>query len=258
MSELITIIILFTSLSLFCIGYFIKRKEGKILNIIGYILFGTYWLTQVQYFIEIGDLVNAVFCSIAFPFFAYMAYHEFLSFKYNEDPKCLRFLAGWIFFAGFVYFLIEKIPVLEYALRYEAATETVLLLKCLGVQVWQNGIRLSWSDASVEIILACTAIQSIMIFAGAIIAVKAELKRKIYAILLICPTIWFLNLLRNASLIIIVGTTDISMDDAHNYIGKTGSLIALIILAFIIFKILPELYENILGLIDLPKRTKKC
>jgi len=247
-------IILFTGLILLGIGYFIKRKEGKIFNITGYILFGVYWAFQVPYFLKIADLVNAVFCMLALPFFIYIAYHDFVSFKKNEDIECLRFLAGWVFFAGFVYFLIEKIPVLEYGLRYEAAYETVLLLKLLSVNATQNGIWIHWSDADAGIILACTAIQSIMIFLGAFIAIKANLKRKIYAFLATCPVIWLLNLIRNASLMVIVGTTDIDMEFAHNYIGKTGSLIALIVLAFVVFRILPELYDNIVGLTELHKR----
>ena len=40
----------------------------------------------------------------------------------------------------------------------------------------------------------------------------------------------------------------------HHVIGKIGSLLALIILAFFAFNILPELYDNIMGLVDLPKR----
>jgi exosortase/archaeosortase len=45
-----------------------------------------------------------------------------------------------------------------------------------------------------------------------------------------------------------------SFEIAHNVIGKAGSLIALIVLLFITFKILPELYDEIMGIIDLPKR----
>jgi exosortase/archaeosortase len=41
---------------------------------------------------------------------------------------------------------------------------------------------------------------------------------------------------------------------AHNVIAKTGSLLALIVLLFITFKIVPELYDEIIGIIDLAKR----
>ena len=41
---------------------------------------------------------------------------------------------------------------------------------------------------------------------------------------------------------------------AHNIIAKAGSLIALIALLFLTFKIVPELYNEILCIFDLPKR----
>jgi archaeosortase A (PGF-CTERM-specific) len=197
-----------------------------------------------------------IFSFLALPFFAYIAYSEYINYKLRREVGYMRFLAGWIFFASSFYFLIEKIPVFEYGLRYEAAVETALLLRAFGINVLQEGIWLSWRDAYAGLILACTAIQSISIFLGAFIAVRAELRRKLYAILAICPVVWFLNLLRNASLIYIVGTTDISMEYAHNYIGKLGSLLALILLAGLAFKILPEFYENIAKLLELPKEIK--
>ena len=42
---------------------------------------------------------------------------------------------------------------------------------------------------------------------------------------------------------------------AHNIIGKGGSLLALIILLFIVIKIVPELFDEIICLTDLPKRN---
>ena len=69
------------------------------------------------------------------------------------------------------------------------------------------------------------------------------------------PVIYILNLIRNVS-VIYLSYEKIDMDIAHNLIGKGGSLIALIILAYITFNVLPELHENILGLFDLPKRKR--
>ena len=42
---------------------------------------------------------------------------------------------------------------------------------------------------------------------------------------------------------------------AHNIIGKGGSLIALVILLFIVVKIVPEVFDEILNLTDLYKRN---
>ena len=254
-------IILFTGLILLGIGYFIKRKEGKFLNITGYTLFGVYWVFQVPYFLKIADIINAVFCMLALPFFLYIAYHDFLSYKKNEDPECLRFLSGWIFFAGFVYFLIEKIPILTISLIKICSQQTVWLLSLFGynyslgdvIYYPEICIPIVPTNQGITIILACTGIQSIMIFLGAFIAIKANLKRKIYAFLATVPVIWVLNIIRNAG-IIYGDSIGFDVHIAHNYIGKIGSLIALIVLAFVVFRILPELYDNIIGLADLYKR----
>lgn len=260
MLELITII-LFAGLLLLGLGYFVKKKEGKFLNIIGYLLFGSYWLMQVPHFIIVADYVNALFCAFALPFFAYIAYHEFLSFKYNEDPKHLRFLAGWLFFAGFIYFLIEKIPFLTAALIKICADQSVWLINLFGynysvgqvVYFPEISFPILPTNQGISLILACTGIQSILIFLGAIICIKAALKRRFYALLATAPVIWLLNLVRNAG-IIYGDSIGVDANFAHNYLGKLGALLALLALAFIVFKLLPELYTNIIALLELPKR----
>ena len=68
------------------------------------------------------------------------------------------------------------------------------------------------------------------------------------------PTIYLLNLIRNAGVIYGMEEFGLSFYTMHNVIGKLGSLIALIILAFIAFDILPELYDGVVGLFNLPKR----
>ncbi|MFH1101454.1 MAG: hypothetical protein V1726_05430 [Methanobacteriota archaeon] len=63
-----------------------------------------------------------------------------------------------------------------------------------------------------------------------------------------------LNLIRNAGVIFLVGGNITTFNVAHNIIAKIGSLIALIALLFLVLKINPELYDEITGIIDLPKR----
>jgi len=67
--------------------------------------------------------------------------------------------------------------------------------------------------------------------------------------------IYFLNLIRNASVVYMVGSGMVSFELAHNVIGKTGSLLALIVLLFVTFKVVPELYDEILSIITLPRRN---
>ena len=58
----------------------------------------------------------------------------------------------------------------------------------------RNGFR-------VEIILACTGIQSIAILLGVSAAVPTTFRQKVAAFVIVAPTIYFLNLLRNVFVI---------------------------------------------------------
>ncbi|MBI2079013.1 MAG: hypothetical protein HYT80_11730 [Euryarchaeota archaeon] len=89
--------------------------------------------------------------------------------------------------------------------------------------------------------------------------------RRFWALMLTVPLIYVLNLFRNVIIIWMSGqeeavsflwwkTHDEVFWFSHNIIGKGGSLVALIIIAFIVFQILPELYDSIIGLLDLKER----
>src|SRR5439155_10578682 len=113
---------------------------------------------------------------------------------------------------------------------------------------------------AVTVILACTAIQSMMIFVAAIACLRAPVKRKIWGYLVTAPPIYLLNIFRNAG--IVYGYKDLQwsmfgMDPfewMHSYVGKIGSLLALVVIALAVFTLLPELHSNILDLFDLRKR----
>jgi exosortase/archaeosortase len=63
------------------------------------------------------------------------------------------------------------------------------------------------------------------------------------------------NLFRNAIVIILVHENGFDyFDFAHNVIGKGLSLVSLIILVLVAFIQVPELYEDINGLFELPWR----
>ncbi|MDI6708676.1 MAG: archaeosortase A [Candidatus Thermoplasmatota archaeon] len=260
MSQLISALPLFSGLVLLGCRYFIKRRENKILSFLGYFLFSAYWLLQVPYFIKVTDWANAIFCSLALPFFTYIAYYELVLFELKKEREELRFLAGWCSFAGLIYFSIEKISVLAEFLIKLCAEQSVWLLNIFGYSYYVGKVTyypeisfpIEGTAQEIHLILACTGLQSIAIFVGAILCVKAELKRKFYAFLATAPVIWVLNLVRNSCIIYSDGI-GLDANFIHNSIGKLGSLLALIALALVTFKLLPEVYTNIIALLELKK-----
>lgn len=299
------------------VGYVYRKRISHLILIGGWIILGIYWLTQIPHFTEIEDTVNAALAALGMPLFLYFAYHEYLSYKWDENLIPLRFIAGAVFVAGMFYYIIEKVEVLSKGLIYIVSVKSVWILNLFGYpgSVGQfdhippfNEIGLDITHSDVYIILACTGIQAIALFVGAIIVTKtdrtlwqdwakdvindkdlknpdksklsglgltlrtwkknrlkkllkmSDSERKWRAFLYTGPVIYFINLFRNAGIIYATNEQLLGPDTfniAHHYIGKFLSLFVLIILVFVVFEVLPEFLENILGIIDLTRRNKK-
>jgi len=264
--NLITTPILFLGLFLIGIGYFSKGIKKHFILFLGWLIFALYWATQPEflYYKGEGDIVNAVFCIIGVYFLSYISYHEYLSYKRGEEIESLRFLAGATFFSGMLYFIFQKIEFMAGFLIKIVAYQTVAILKAMGYAVEVGSVYYGINThvpiyfnghESVQLILACTGLQSMAVFIGVFAALNAAPHRRFKAFLYTVPTIYVLNLIRNVGVVYGMEELGLSFYMMHNVIGKIGSLIALIILAFIVFDLLPELYDNIIGLFKLPKRN---
>jgi len=251
---------LFLGLILLGIGFFFKVKNtASTLKIVGWGMVAFFWATMPSflYFSEGGDVFNAAVCIIGVYVLIYIAYHEWLSLKRNEHVSCLNWIAGGTFLAGIIYFTIENgiVPGLKDWLIEFVAAQSTDLLHLFGVNTSRNQALIIYNNTPVTIIFACTAVQSMVLFVGMIGALsRVNMKRKALGLLVTVVPIYFLNLVRNAGVVFMVGSGMFSFELAHNVIGKAGSLLALIVLLFVTFKIVPELYDEIVGIIDLPKR----
>ncbi len=266
-------------------GFTSQSKHSPLIRIAGWILFSAYWPFQAHKFIEESDDPFNAFLTQWGPLvLLYFAWHEWKSYKWNEEVRSLRWAAGTAAVAAGTFFFFDFYAPAALWLEEFTAWETAIMLQSLfGIDVVANGVNLYCNDPvclepqvpySVTIILACTAIQSIMIFVGAVMCVEAPMHRKIRALLVAVPIIHVLNLFRNAGIVYgykvlswnpfnmgptdpITGTQDLfhgSFVWMHSYIGKFGSLGALIVIALAVFIILPELHQSILDLWDLVKR----
>jgi exosortase/archaeosortase family protein len=151
------------------------------------------------------------------------------------------------------------------------------------------------ADMAIRIVFACTAALALFLFTSAVVAVdtnrkewegwaKKELKRtknsksiwtkgkrngiknilkmtdsqrKLYAVAMVVPLIFVSNLFRNVAVIAATFTGTLSFYDAHNIYAKILSLVMMIYLTWVLFELLPELQEDVMGLFDLTKRVKK-
>jgi archaeosortase A (PGF-CTERM-specific) len=258
-SEELIQIPIFLGLILLGIGFFIK-KQGitNLIKISGWMVFAFFWSTQpaILYFSEGGDVFNAAVCVIGVYVLFYLAYHEWLSFIRKETLGCLNWIAGASFVAGIIYYGIERTALAPWMIG-ETAKQSAWVLNTIigntesvGTDIYLNG------EYVVTIIFACTAIQAMVIFIGMIgVLHKVDVKRKIYGLMVTLVPIYILNLFRNSLVVFLVGNNITDFNVAHNIISKAGALLTLIILLFIIIKIIPEVFDEIIGLTDLYKRN---
>lgn len=245
----------------------------------GWNLFAFHWATTAMnfYFVEEGDVVNAAFAFVAVYLLTYFAYQERISKTMGVDNASLRFAAGAVFIAATVWYAFLRVEFLSQWIIEVVAGHTASLLALLGQSVdlgidGRTGFRsaITYVDQPVPIrtviiILACTAIQSMMIFVAAALSVaKAAWRRRLIVIGVTVPVVYLLNLTRNVIIIFLWETrwlearvgisSEQAFSFAHNWIGKFGSLLALVVIALFMFRVLPEVVAAVIGLLDLPRR----
>jgi len=160
------------------------------------------------------------------------------------------------FISAVLYFPFAEIPAIGNALIFLTAKLTTLTINQFDCNVYLVPPSYIYTSNSafhelykpIEIILACTAIQSMVLFTGLAFGVDAPLKRAIKAFLVSVPVIYGLNLIRNifvceAYFGEMFGEPAHSFYVAHGVIARIGVFISLVIIAYAVFVILPEALE---------------
>lgn len=229
----------------------------------GWLFFSIHWALQWQHYTELADYTNVFLTGLASAFSLIIGV-----VLIKKDKSLLVNINGIstmdsIFMAstaaaigGLSYFVFSEDPY-QHWLISTVVNQTIWLASVFGIMV----TKLDWNLIAVngyrvEIILACTAIESIALFIGIIASVRAPFKRLATAFLVSVPVIYGLNLIRNVFVVDAYGMTwfgnpDMSFYVAHTLIAKAGSLIALFIIAYAVLKILPEVLDMIDGILNL-------
>ena len=203
-----------------------------------------------EYFSE-NNFMYPVIAALSVPFLVITA-----RYLLAEDERVMH-LSRAAAVAFIIYAPFEYIPALGDWLIAVVVGQVIWILDMLQFNVtntdWniiaRNGFR-------VEIILGCTGIQSIAIMLGVAAAVPTTLKQKFYAFLIIAPTIYILNLLRNVFVIIAYTNQmfpyypDIASNGergyesffwAHNVMAELLALVCLVMIAYGLFTLIPKL-----------------
>lgn len=274
--------ILLISLAFLGFGYFTRGRmldDNSILqkfkihpidiSAIGWVIFGIYWFLQTSNYLDAQDYTNALFVVAAFPFFTFIAYKEHESIT-SGNIEGLRFLTGITVFTVAGYTIISAIPAIEGGIEYINAYFSSAFLSAVGFPAEAGAIdyvgneyyyRSNDNLMSVPILhngrndilvtLSCTAFPSIFIFTSAILCATEPLRKRLTAFLLIIPGIFILNIIRMSMIAYLTYSETTSPEFAHHVLGKAGSLLALMFLAWVLFTFLPSILTNIREVLDL-------
>lgn len=262
-------ILLWVSLTLIFIGY-VWDYHKHIHRAVGYVLFGIFWVAEVPAYLKINDYFNAFFTFVALPALIYVAYHEYLSKKWDEDPEVMRFLAGGVSIASLVYFGVHRIPLISGWLIKVVSGHTVWGMNLLGYDLSVGAVNYAGNSllyrtgsgsinapihgTNIVIVLACTGLQAIAVAASFIYSTVAETRKKIKSLVVLVPTIYIANVFRNMLVIYLTKEGIFSFQTAHNQVAKTFSVLVLIVLMLAVFEMMPEFHDNIMDTATLLKR----
>jgi archaeosortase A (PGF-CTERM-specific) len=269
-----------------------SRALGRTVTVGAWGLFAVFWFVQTPHFVfEQKSAIEGVGALVAVPVSAYVGY---LLFRGRDS---LLVLSRAIAAMGVVFMPFEMVAPLRRALVETVTVQTEFLMAQVGQEpAVISGQRVcreyATSGACLErypdyhstflfettnpytgdpytvtytILIACTGIGSMAIFAGLVAAVKAPLRRKMRALAVSLPVIYVLNLGRNVFIGLSFGqlraqvapeliastfgfslTQDpalVSYYVADRILAQTGSVLALVAITYLVVRELPEVLE---------------
>ncbi|WP_256544785.1 archaeosortase A [Halobellus inordinatus] len=197
-----------------------NQRLARYATVAAWVGFAVFWLQLVPHFAFVHkSYVEGVLAVAAVPASLYTGY-----LLWNGRDS-LYVLSRAVAVMGLIYLPFETIPAFSLlgvavpaprgVLMETVAAQTGFLVNALGYHpemiVGEQGYlnTFLFFDGShrltVAVVLACTGLGSIAIFAGLIAAVKAPLRRKLRAMAIAVPIIYALNLLRTTFITIAFG-----------------------------------------------------
>jgi archaeosortase A (PGF-CTERM-specific) len=248
-------------------------RVRKLVGGIGWGLFSIHWSYQPIHYLETLDYANVLLTIVVTLLCLLVAYIMFQ--EYRKGPLHIRnnrevlhsdfsaqgetdslditsMLTSASALGALVYFPFANFSPLNTWIIGGVTSQVLWVLQYFDIPAYMKAWNMiTLNGYTVEIILACTAIESIALFMGLIGAVRATLNRMAMAFLVSVPVIYILNLIRDIFVVVAYGEQWFGADSfiiAHNYIAKAGSGIALFVISYAVLRILPELFGMIDGL----------
>jgi archaeosortase A (PGF-CTERM-specific) len=257
------------SVGLFVAGLLFERRHrtaARALVAGAWVTFGVFWAVLVPHFLFVEkSAIEGVASALAVPASVYTGYLLW------GGRDSLFVLSRAVAVMGVIYLPATTIAPAYQFLIEETTRQVHYGIQSLGyspeVRTNEAGLRNTFVFTTggerfeTYIIFACTGLGSMAIFAGVIAAVKAPFERKVAAFLVSVPAIWVLNVVRNVWIATAFGKQWlqvgvpmvsslfgippgeeglVSFYLADKVIAQSASLVALLVITFLVVKRLPE------------------
>jgi len=275
-------------------AHFRASNGGGILSVIGWPMIGLFFYLDIPHYVEIADPVLIIMSATGLPVTVILAIWEYKMHRNGIEDESIIWARGLVSLGAGPYLLIANIPYLNVAAVWITAVSANAFLGFSGIDGYELGTVLVdtgvndivWSEwqgnkwiltqelgeagfhiplvkevdgiTEVGFVMACSAMQSMAVFVGALWAIRtAPWRRRMRAAIITIPTIFVLNTFRNAGIVWLhssyphwdlLGVT--MFDFAHSYAAKAGSLAAMFLMALVIFDLLPQMHSHIMRLMS--------
>mgnify|MGYP006115690601 FL=1 len=289
--------LLLITIGLVCLGcaFHSSKMAARWLSPFGWIFVGVYFYLGAEYYYEISDPVLIFMSIAALPVCIAYGGWEAILLRENRKIESMEWLRGAVFWAAMPYLAIQHIPMLNAGVVWFTAWNTSLFLQWTGagdIQLGQMMVDLgsssvTWSNwdgnrwlltdslgeggfyvpmihadgtkVNIGFVLGCSALQSMIVFVGAIVALRGSpWRRRVRALVITIPLIHILNVFRNAGIIWMHveynSSWDLNglniFDFGHSYAAKFFSLGAMFLMALVLFDLLPKLHNHVITVLE--------
>jgi archaeosortase A (PGF-CTERM-specific) len=245
---------------IFFLAFLVPSRARRYCAILGWTAIVLFLFAEVPYYLSINNFLYPTLAVLAVPFL-YITTKYLLAGDIAVEQLSKAAAVAFLIYAPFAY-----TPLGDWLISVVFG-QTVWLVNALGFETglyaWNVVIR---NGFRVEIILACTGIQAIAIMLGVAFAVPTTTRQKVLSFLLVVPTIYILNIVRNTAVIIayteqwfpyypeIAGNGEFGYESffwAHNVAAELLALVLLVGIAYGLFRIIPGLADLAAGLYQL-------
>ncbi|PSP33139.1 archaeosortase A [Halobacteriales archaeon QH_10_67_22] len=260
--------------------YIDRREQARAVAVAGWVTFALFWFSLIYHFAVVQrSIIEGIGSVLAVPLAVYVGYLLW------QGRDSLFVLSRAIVVMGAIFFPLESVTALNRPLVETVTRQTEFLIGLTGHDpAVVNGAELSHRDVdhyrntfvfvtdlpyteTVEehtitytILVACTGLGSMAVFAGLIAAVEAPVGRKLRALAVSLPVIYVLNLFRNVFIAVTFGkqylhlfpdavltlfaseeVPKVSYYVGDRIVSQSLSVVALVAVTYLVVRELPEI-----------------